>query len=251
MLRSPKRGFAVPTMDQALSWMREFSVKHERTERQIPALEAQREKCRRKGAREWNGAIVAVGTGYGFVVQGAHDRFVITAAHCLPRLPSCNVGQHDGESLYPTLLGPPGGQQTVAAACYFAEPVSDIAVLGLPGGIESPEEFRQFLQLTHAATPLSIAEPPPASLGWIPSPDGDWLSYVIRSAWGRLLIIGLDEVHVEMSGVPIVSDQGMAFGVLCPDPERKLLRSSHPGLSGSLSGHWLRTLGVASASTAS
>src|SRR5215472_6440732 len=66
MLRSPKRGFAVPTMDQALSWMREFSVKHERTERQIPALEAQREKCRRKAAREWNGAIVAVGTGYGF-----------------------------------------------------------------------------------------------------------------------------------------------------------------------------------------
>jgi hypothetical protein len=54
-----------------------------------------------------------------------------------------------------------------------------------------------------------------------------------------------------MSGVPIISDQGAAIGVLCPDPERKLLRASHPGLVGSLPTHLFRVLGIPAASTAS
>jgi hypothetical protein len=231
--------------------MHEFSKEHERIEGQIPALEAERAKRARKTDPEWNGAVIAVGSGHGFVAQGTYDRFVITAAHCLPRLPHCDVGEYDRECLYPHLLGPPGGPQAVGAACCFADPISDIAVLRVPNGIEYAVEFGQFVQLTDAATPLSIAEPPEASLGWIPSPEGSWSSHVVCLAGGRLLIIGLDDILVAMSGVPIISDQGTAIGVLCPDPQRKVLRASHPGLVGSLPTHLLRVIGIPSASPAS
>jgi hypothetical protein len=231
--------------------MHEFSKENERIEGQIPALEAERAKRGRKTDDEWSGAVIAVGSGHGFVGQGTYDRFVITAAHCLPRLPPCNVSEYDRECLYPTLLGPPGSQQTVGAACCFADPISDIAVLRVPNGIECAVEFDQYLQLTDAATPLSIAEPSEASLGWILLPDGSWSSHVVRSASGRLLIIVLDEILVEMSGVPIISDQGTAIGVFCPDPERKVLRASHPALIGALPTHLLRVLGVPAASSAS
>jgi hypothetical protein len=91
----------VPTVDQALKLMHEFSKEHERIEGQIPALEAARAKRGRKTDDEWNGAVIAVGSGHGFVAQGTYDRFVITAAHCLPRLPPCNVGEYNKECLYP------------------------------------------------------------------------------------------------------------------------------------------------------
>lgn len=154
-------------------------------------------------------------------------------------------------SLSHSLLGPPGGQQTVAAACCFADPISDVAVLRAPNGVEYEVEFGQFVQLTDAATSLSIAEPPEASLGRIPSPDSSWSSHVVCLAGSRLLIIGLDKILVEMSGVPIISDQGKAIGVLCPDPERQVLGASHPALVGSLPTHLLRVLGVSAASPAS
>jgi hypothetical protein len=73
----------VPTVDQALKLMHEFSKEHERIEGQIPGLEAERTKRGRKTGDEWNGAVIAVGSGHGFVAQGVYDRFVITAAHCL------------------------------------------------------------------------------------------------------------------------------------------------------------------------
>src|SRR3954453_11496049 len=115
--------------------MHEFSKEQERIEAQIPGLEVERAKRGRKTDDEWNGAVIAVGSGHGFVVKGTYDRFVITAAHCLPTLPPCNVGEYDRKCLYHTLLGPPGGQQTVAAACCFADPISDIAVLRVPNSI--------------------------------------------------------------------------------------------------------------------
>ena len=246
-----KKECALPTVEQALKWMHEFSKEHNRTDDQFLALEAERAKRGRKTDREWNGAVIAVGSWHGFVVQGVYDRFVVTAAHCLPRLPPCNVGEYDRECLYPSLLGPPGGQQTVAAACCFADPISDIAVLRAPNSVQYAVEFGQFVHLTDAATPLSIAEPPEASLGRIPSPDSSWSSHVVCLAGGRLLIIGdLDKILVEMSGVPIISDQRKAIGVLCPDPERQALGASHPGLVGSLPTHLLRVLGVAGASPA-
>jgi hypothetical protein len=73
----------------------------------------------------------------------------------------------------------------------------------------------------------------------------------VFSAWGRVLIINFDQILDEMSGVPIISDQGTAIGVICPDPERKVFGAFHPGLVGSLPTRLLWVLGVPAASPAS
>jgi len=213
-------------------------------EDQIVPLEEERAKRGVKSANEWNDALIAAGTGHGFVVQGVHDRFVITAARCLPDLAPPNTGRFDRKSCYPALLGAPGGQKCVAAACGFADPISDIAVLGLPNGIESPEEFDQFLKLTDTATPLSIAEPTPIGLVWIPSPNGAWFSYVAISIRGEDLLISVEQSFVAMTGAPIVSDNGTVVGVLCAE----LWRKCHSALVGSIPGRLLRILGLATPS---
>ena len=224
----------------------DFSEEDYQIEDLLEPLEEERAKGGVKSANEWNDAIIAVGTGYGCVVQGAQDRFVVTAAHCLPELPPCDSGNVDRRSYYPALLGPPGGQKCVAAACGFADPISGIAVLGLPNGIESPEEFDQYAKLAETATPLSIAEPPPVGLVWIPSPSGEWQSYVAISK-GENLLISLDNSFVGMTGAPIVSDNGTAVGVVCPELWR-MLRMHQLTLVGSIPRRLWRILDIAAPS---
>jgi hypothetical protein len=239
----------MPTVEKALREMPRFMKEFNAREDQIPALEAELEKFSEKPINEWNASIFAVGTGHGFVVQGAlDDRYIITAASCLPWLPR-SVDEH----LYPALLGPFGSEQTTAAKCCFVDPVSDVAVLCQPdSGLLPSTEWSKFLQLTGAATPLAIADPPAASLAWILSPDGRWFRYVVRSGPDQdLLIVPLDQIHVEMAGVPIVSDDGTAVGVLRPNPARGFFGADHPALVGSLPRRLLRTLGITTASAAS
>jgi hypothetical protein len=52
-------------------------------------------------------AVLRVGNGRGFVVQGAdeQDRFVITAAHCLPFIPLAHPMADISERTYDSLLG--------------------------------------------------------------------------------------------------------------------------------------------------
>ena len=79
------------TADRTQHWpsdrLQDFSEEYYRIENRIQALEIERSKRRVKRVKKWHDGIIAVGTGYGCVVQGAHDRFVITATHCLPELP--------------------------------------------------------------------------------------------------------------------------------------------------------------------
>jgi len=79
-------------------------------------------------------AVIAVGIGRGFVVEGSREKLcVITAAHCLPRLPPVKPTPYDPEEVtYHNLLGRLGEPQTVSAECLFADPLADIAVLGEP-----------------------------------------------------------------------------------------------------------------------
>ena len=81
-------------------------------------------------------AVVRVGDGRGFVSEclnwhGRPERIVITAAHCLPKLPPCHLTSLYNDRTY-KLLGPLGGDLTAWAYCLFADPTVDIAVLGFP-----------------------------------------------------------------------------------------------------------------------
>jgi hypothetical protein len=57
-------------------------------------------------------AVITVGEGRGFVVEG-WDRYVITAAHCLPHLPPPASFLGANERTYKALLGPLGQEPTI------------------------------------------------------------------------------------------------------------------------------------------
>jgi hypothetical protein len=156
-----RKGGVVPTVEKALSEMPRLMEECDAIEGQIPALEAELKEFSEKPVNDWNAAIIGVGTGHGFVIQGTYDdRYVITAVHCL---------------------------------------------LWLPRSADEPH----------------------------------------RSArGGHLLIFPIDEVHGDMSGVPIVSDDGMAIGMLCLDQDRNVVGVDHPRLTGSIPERLWRHLGI-------
>jgi hypothetical protein len=78
-------------------------------------------------------AVITVGDGRGFVVEGEREtRLIITAAHCLPSFPLCHGASYLEERTYQALLGPLGEKPTVWTECLFVDPIADIAVLGQP-----------------------------------------------------------------------------------------------------------------------
>jgi hypothetical protein len=49
-------------------------------------------------------SIVTVGGGRGFVIDGAFDRLIVTAAHCLPFLPPAMTFSDPWEKTYKSLI---------------------------------------------------------------------------------------------------------------------------------------------------
>src|SRR5437868_5530405 len=103
-------------------------------------------------------AIIKVGDGRGFVVE-AHtrrERFVITAAHCLPHLPPAHAASYAEDRTYAKLLGPIGESPTVWAECVFVDPVADIAVLSAPDGQALFDECADYERLVDGRPALRV-----------------------------------------------------------------------------------------------
>src|ERR1700751_5475619 len=107
-------------------------------------------------------SLVAVGGGRGFVVWlDDRDRYVITAAHCLPHLPPLGDANCDTHACtYRNLLGEIGEEQTVWAECAFVDPVADIAILCSPDNQALWEEAAQYEELIEPKVPLRAAALP-------------------------------------------------------------------------------------------
>jgi hypothetical protein len=190
---------------------------------------------------KWDRAIISVGTGRGFIVQGNSGRYVITAGHCLPPLPACGTAHRRGAGIYQQLLGPIGAQPYVSGECLFADPFYDIAVLGAP---RDPTECEKYHTFINAATPLPITNAAPNwSLAWIPSLDGRWLSYAVIGDGGRLTTGERVETVAEMLGSPIVSETGSAIGIVWDDFEG-IYDQFHTPISDGLPGWLLSEFGV-------
>ena len=104
------------------------------------------------------GTVIQVGDGRGFVVATDYTCYVITAAHCLGKLPEAYPAREYFEATQRDFLGPLGGPREVWAECLFIDPVADIAVFGTP---ETQELYRQALayeELTEQATPFPIGK---------------------------------------------------------------------------------------------
>ena len=157
------------------------------------------------------GAVITVGVGRGFIVEAANQRLVTTAAHCLPHLPPAHSASYSEERTYRELLGPLNDSNPkVSAECLFADPVSDIAVLG------SPDEAEAYEALMAEAPALQISDPPAQAPAWLLTLDGRWSQCLINHYGGPLWISGAAEgIVVGMSGSPIVADDATAIGLVC------------------------------------
>jgi hypothetical protein len=85
-------------------------------------------------------SLVHAGASRGFVVEARdplRQRYIITAAHCLPRLPDI---QDEWPGVFRDVLGPLGSATTSCAECLYVDPISDIAVLGTPDAEELPDQ---------------------------------------------------------------------------------------------------------------
>jgi hypothetical protein len=164
-------------------------------------------------------AVLTVGEGRGFVVECDHQgqpmRIVITAAHCLPRLPSCPSGLDQWGWTYEALLGPLGQMPTVWAECIFVDIVGDVAVLGQPDNQELFEQAESYDRLVDAVTPLPITDALEDGPAWLLSLDRKWHRCRVRHLNGPLWIEDAAAgIKGGMSGSPIITKDGAAIGVV-------------------------------------
>ena len=157
-----------------------------------------------------------VGHGHGFVVEGAGERLVITAAHCLPFLPPAPPSFGPEARTYGPLLAPRGEAPRAWAVCRFVDPIADIAVLGSPNAPHADD----YKALTATALPIAdrVRRHPVNfwASAWLLSLDGRWFSGTIRHFGGPLWITHpAERVLGGMSGSPIVAETGTAIEVVC------------------------------------
>lgn len=164
-------------------------------------------------------AVVKVGGGRGSVVRGGHDRYIITAGHCLPSMPPCIGASHDYERTYRKLVGPLGeSKPTIWAECLFVDPVSDLAVLGGPDNQSLSKEADAYAALTESVRPLRVGGAPSKAVVYVLTLDRRWIGCVATHVGGPLWLDALPEsIEGGMSGSPIVDSTGAALGVVCLD----------------------------------
>jgi hypothetical protein len=192
--------------------------------------------------------IVKVGEGRGFVVQAKRDRLVITAAHCLPKLPPYCSFDSEGDT-YAWLIGPVGGQPEIWAECLFIDPVGDIAVLGPVDDQELFEQTQAYEEMVHAVTPFRIADAPLRGSAWLYSLDEHWFQcHVWRLPGGPLWLSEATEgIKGGMSGSPVRNEEGRAIGVVSAssggsDLEDHREGGPNPALTRNLPGWLLREM---------
>jgi Trypsin-like peptidase domain len=171
-------------------------------------------------------------------------RLVITAAHCLPRLPPAPAASLTEDRTYCNLLASLESAKTsVWAECLFVDPIADIAILGCPDDQLLEEEADAYDELTDNAAVLRIGDVR-SGRGWVLSLDGRWVRTNLELASGGALLI--DPTVGGMSGSPILNDVGRSVGVvvigtenISPSGERTNMKAGpQPRLTHHLPG-WL------------
>ena len=160
-------------------------------------------------------AIVTVGEGRGFVVGTRRERFVVTAAHCLPHLPPPHSDSLLQKRTYRDLIGPRGGALTVWAECVFVDPVADLAVLRGPDDQRLSDEDDDYQRFVEGRPSLSVAKLAQRVPAWVLTLDGQWDECAVED-YGRTQTLFEASISQGMSGSPILtsSSSGHAVGVV-------------------------------------
>jgi hypothetical protein len=195
-------------------------------------------------------SVLRIGEGRGFIVAANDTAYVITATHCLPFLPPPHLARFREEETYPRLIGPLGADPSISAACVFADPVADIAVLGPPDSPAPGAEHDQYAAFLETLPPFDIAAPPPRSRiqlrtfadepprfifsevsfpAHLLSIEGVWLDCTARYLGGPLVIEPEELAAAGMSGSPVISATGAAIGVMSTSNWAACLTNGLPG----------------------
>ncbi len=188
-------------------------------------------------------AVVRVGDGRGFVVERHRQRFILTAAHCLPVdadgrliLPPATEASYTEDRTYKELLGPLRGKPTVWTECLFVDPIADIALLGIPDDQELFEQADAYRELVTSATPLSISDAPKQgrddtakrSTARVLSLDAEWIKCSVTRMGTWLQVEEGELIEPGMSGSPIVSIYRRAIGLMSTGGRNPVLRDTLP-----------------------
>src|SRR3974390_620789 len=171
-------------------------------------------------------AVVRVGeVGRGFVVEGrGNERYVVTAAHCLPRMPQPYGCWRLEELPYRRFVSPLGGEPSVSCLCLFVDPISDLTVLGMPDDLEPDDEAEAYEELVAAAIPLVVAEPPREAVedmrecrAFLLSLSDRWFPCTVQH-YGDSMVVSdaAEDIVGGMAGAPQVSEKGNAGGAFWP-----------------------------------
>jgi hypothetical protein len=170
-------------------------------------------------------AVVRVGHGRGFIVGAGDDRYVITAAHCLPRsrYPRPHLANGLSELTFPKIIGPLGSKErTFWGELCAISLTDDLAVFCEPDGQALWDQCAEYEAFTETA--IMIGKPPdalasylwksdPGMAAFVLSLDGEWRACTVHNG-GRFLSIINGGVKGGMSGSPIINADGVAIGVI-------------------------------------
>lgn len=167
-------------------------------------------------------SVLQVGDGRGFLVEVSNKYFlcprrrIVTAAHCVPEMPPPHRAMYLNEKTYLGLVGRLGEKLSIAVECLFADPLSDLAVLGEPDGEELYDQWLAYEEFVDSLTPLPIVETEREGEAFLLSLDNQWFSARYeRINWGPLCLSKLEQrTERGMSGSPVLDASGAAIGVV-------------------------------------
>ena len=188
-------------------------------------------------------AIIRVGGGRGFVVATRRGKLVITAAHCLPRIPPAHPSSYTKDRTYDRLLGPIGESPSVWSECLFVDPVADVAVLCEPDSQVLCDEWEAYDALVKERPTIRISRVTAPRSGWLLAKSGEWQRCTLtphsgefRSDLGVKDFGSQDAIALGTSGSPILTGNGHAVGVMSTGEDR------NPILADALPAKLLRAL---------
>jgi hypothetical protein len=139
---------------------------------------------------------------------------VITAAHCLPHLPTAHPASFNHERTYRSLLGPLGERPTVDAECLLVNPIVDLAVLGSVENQWNPPAAEAYDRFAESRPHLRLGAIRQRCAGWVLSLQQEWQPCTVDVGGGGSSLTLIDaRLSGGMSGSPILAADGNAVGV--------------------------------------